>query len=240
MTNKIKITKTIEITNKFKVLYVEDNIESSTQALKLFDNYFAHIDVAYDGKIGLEMYKNIFLETNRYYDLVISDIEMPNLDGITMSKEIYTLNKNQHIIIVSAYSDKKYLIDLINIGIDGFLQKPLSFDQILEAFFQFSQTFKQTSIVTLSHKCTYDKLTKQFKHNDKIINLTPNEIKLIDFLLDATNINCSVKDVFNSIFYDQPYKDFTPDSIKGLIKRLRKKIPQDIISYTTNKGYSIK
>jgi len=96
-----------------KILYVEDNEESRIQALKMLKNYFSFIDVAVDGANGLECYKNHFIDTNSYYDLIITDIQMPNIDGISMSKAIYDINKNQKILIVSAYSDKKYFINLI-------------------------------------------------------------------------------------------------------------------------------
>ena len=53
-------------------------------------------------------------------------IQMPLLDGISLSKEIFKLHKEQKIIVVSAYNDKEYLIDLINLGVEGFMHKPLS------------------------------------------------------------------------------------------------------------------
>ena len=149
--HKLNLFSVVAITNNLKILYVEDNKESRDQAHKLLINYFSEIDVASDGEEGLEYYKNYHLDTNRYYDLVITDIEMPKMDGISMSKAIYGINKNQKIIVVSAYNDKKYFIDLINIGIEGFIQKPLSFEQVSEALKEFCKHFKDENLIKLDN-----------------------------------------------------------------------------------------
>ncbi len=82
MISKASLLDIISITKNLKVLYVEDNEEARIQAIKLFNNFFESIDVAVDGENGLEYYKNNILETNNYYDLIITDIQMPNLNGI--------------------------------------------------------------------------------------------------------------------------------------------------------------
>jgi DNA-binding response OmpR family regulator len=237
--HKLKLLNIVAITNNLKVLYVEDNDESRNQAYKLLANYFSEIDIATDGLEGLEYYKNYHLNTNRYYDLVITDIEMPKMDGISMSKAIYKINKNQKIIVVSAYNDKKYFIDLINIGIEGFIQKPLSFEQVSEALKEFCICFQDENLIKLDNNCTYNKLVNEFLFNDKKIKLTLNEFKFIEFLIQNRNRKSSIDDIFNYINYDEPQKEFSLDSIKALVKRLRKKLPADLILHNRTTGYSI-
>jgi len=239
MINKVNLLTIIEITKNLKVLYVEDNKESREQGLKMLSNYFLHIDVAIDGKNALQKYKNEFLDTNLHYDLIISDIEMPNMNGIEMSEAIYNINSKQKIIIISAYDDKKYLIDLINLGVDGFIHKPLSFEQVSSALSQISQSFKSDSIINLTKSSTYNKLSKELYCNDKKISITTNENKFIEYLIFNSKSTNRLEDIFNYIFYDDPQKEFTSDSIKGLVKRLRKKIPDDLISYNRTNGYFI-
>ena len=143
---KSDLLSIVAITYDLKVLYVEDNKESRDQSSKLLSNYFSSIDIAIDGIDGLECYKNYILDTNDYYDLVITDIEMPKMNGISLCEEIYKINKNQKILVVSAYSDQKYFIELINMGIEGFIQKPLSFEQVLDSLKKFSKKFKDESL----------------------------------------------------------------------------------------------
>ncbi|MCU7940764.1 MAG: response regulator [gamma proteobacterium symbiont of Bathyaustriella thionipta] len=85
---------------------------------------FSTIDIAENGEQGLALYK-----TNQY-DIIITDIEMPKLNGIEMSKAIKTINPEQDIIITSAYTNPEYFIDAIKIGISGYIIKPIDFKQV--------------------------------------------------------------------------------------------------------------
>ncbi len=239
MIKKTNLLSIVAVTNNLKILYVEDNKESREQTLKMLKNYFLYIDVAVDGADGLECYNNYFIDTNNYYDLIITDISMPNINGIEMSKAIYKINKEQKIIVISAYSDKKYLVDLINIGVEGFLQKPLSFEQISDALSEICKSFMDYSMISLSKNCTYNRLLQELFLDNKKIKLTKNEQKFMEFLIKNYNHTFSVEEIFNYIYYDDPQKNFSIDSIKGLVKRLRKKLPEDLILYNRAIGYSI-
>jgi len=236
---KINLLNIISITKNLKVLYVEDNKKTRVQAVKMFENYFDYIDIAADGVEGLKFYENYFFDTNKFYDLVISDIQMPNINGIDMSKAIYKINDKQKIIIISAYSDKEYLIPLLNIGVEGFLQKPLSSEQIYKTFEELSKSFINNSIINLTQNCTYNQLSKELLCEGKNVNITINENKFIEFLIANHNRTSSIEDIFNYIYYDEPQKEFTNNSIKSLIKRLRKKLPKDLILYNRTTGYTL-
>ncbi|NWF66856.1 MAG: response regulator, partial [Campylobacterales bacterium] len=63
-------------------------------------------------------------------DIVITDILMPRLDGLKLSKEIKNISNETKIIISSAYSDTKYLLEAIEIGVFGYIIKPYNKQQI--------------------------------------------------------------------------------------------------------------
>ena len=65
------------------------------------------------------------------YDIVITDINMPVMSGVKLSREIKASNKKQVIIVISAHDEAKYLLDLINMGVDNFVLKPLDIGQFL-------------------------------------------------------------------------------------------------------------
>jgi len=239
MTNKSSLIKIVSNTKKLNVLYVEDNEKTRIQTIKMFKNYFNFLDVATDGEDGLKCYNTYFLNTNKYYDLVITDIAMPNMDGINMSKSIYKINKHQKIIIISAHDDKKYFIELINIGVEGFIQKPVSFEQITDVLKIVCSNIINNNIINLAFNCTYNNLSKELLINKKKIKMTINEHKFIEFLVRNYKSTIYIEDIFNFIYYDEPHKTFSDNSIKSLVKRLRKKLPDGLIIHNRITGYSI-
>ena len=239
MINKSSLIKIISNTKKLNVLYVEDNKQARIQTIKMFKNYFNFIDVATDGEDGLQCYNSYFLNSNKYYDLVITDIDMPNMDGINMSKNIYKINKHQKIIIISAHDDKKYFIELINIGVEGFIQKPVSFEQISEVLKIVCSSLINNNIINLAFNCTYNNLSKELLINNDKVNMTTNEHKFIEFLIRNYKSTINIEDIFNFIYYDDPYKTFSENSIKSLVKRLRKKLPNGLILHNRTTGYGI-
>ncbi len=116
-----------ELLSGYSILYVEDE-EIVRETLK--DILLRKIDNIYtaeNGKIGLELYK----EKNP--DIVITDIRMPIMDGITMSKEIKKLNPDTQIIITTAHNELDILLDTIDIGITQYLIKPIRSKQLISS-----------------------------------------------------------------------------------------------------------
>ncbi len=106
--------------HNLSVLFVEDDPSFLNILKELLEKFFGTVEVAMDGEEGLAKYKE-----NGFFDLVITDITMPKMDGLTMSENIKALNPSQHILAVSAHSDADKLIKAIDIGIDSFLLKPV-------------------------------------------------------------------------------------------------------------------
>ncbi len=113
-----------DLGESFEILYVEDDDTLRRSASQYLDKFFKHVDVARDGQEGLEMYNK------KIYDIVISDISMPKISGLEMSEKIKKLNENQEIIIISGYSESKYFQDAIKMGINGYIIKPIEYDQL--------------------------------------------------------------------------------------------------------------
>ncbi len=132
MTNDIEKIKTLmEFTKTLKILYVEDNEEARIQTLKMLHNFFSHIDTAVDGLNGLEKFSAYHDNTGNFYDLIISDINMPNMDGITMSKEIVKQNPQQQIIVISAFNDTKNFEAALASGVTHYIHKPIELKALI-------------------------------------------------------------------------------------------------------------
>jgi len=114
------------ITSQMNLLLVEDDVLIRTQIKKLLLKFFQNVDEAGDGAAALTLYKK------REYEIVLTDITMPNMNGIELARAIKDLSSSQIVLVLSAESQSSRFIELINIGIDGFIPKPLKIEQLLE------------------------------------------------------------------------------------------------------------
>ncbi|HUH42186.1 MAG TPA: response regulator [Sulfurimonas sp.] len=123
--DKEQLRKLRAICRDISVLYVEDDREISVQWEKLIRNIFSKVEVEKNGLHGLQNY------TKNRQDIVITDISMPVMDGIEMSKRIKLINNDQNILVTFAHNDVEHLIKLINIGVNKYISKPLNISNFL-------------------------------------------------------------------------------------------------------------
>jgi PAS domain S-box-containing protein len=109
----------------YTILYVEDDAVLRLLTEKMLKEYFSNIDMCENGIDALEQYKKYHELHGCYYDIVITDIEMPFMDGKELSREIFKINTEQPVIVFSAHSEADELEELINIGITNYLHKPI-------------------------------------------------------------------------------------------------------------------
>lgn len=108
------------------LLYVEDDLLSRDYMFFILEKLFKKVYLGDDGLDGLEKF--------RLYrpDLILSDIEMPNMSGLEMAKEIKSISYNTPVVIVSAYYDTNFLSKSIEVGVDGYISKPVNKNMLIE------------------------------------------------------------------------------------------------------------
>lgn len=120
----------IKSTSDIRLLYVEDNEQARLSTLSLLSEFFKNIIVAKDGSEGLEKF------LSNEIDLVITDINMPHMNGLDMIENIRLNNKEIPILLLSAYSEIEYFKRSISLGVDGYLFKPLELEQFFELIYK--------------------------------------------------------------------------------------------------------
>ena len=109
--------------NSAIILYVEDEEGIRNETSKALTRYAKKLYIAKDGQEGLALYKE------QSPDIVITDIKMPKMTGIDMSKAIKEINSEQAIIITTAHSESTYFMEAIELQLSGYILKPV--DKIL-------------------------------------------------------------------------------------------------------------
>jgi CheY-like chemotaxis protein len=139
------LEKLLEVSKNLKVLYVEDSQDARVQTTKLLNNFFDDIVTAVDGADGLTKY----LENNNSFDLVISDINMPNLDGIKMSKAILELDDKQLIIIITAHNEEEHIKQLEDLNVTAYIHKPIDFKLLIDTLETTIKIHQKRNLITI-------------------------------------------------------------------------------------------
>ncbi|MBP7651868.1 PAS domain S-box protein [Candidatus Dependentiae bacterium] len=110
-----------------KILYVEDDEMVREYVELMLKRRYTEVYCAADGKRGIELYqtKNI--------DVVITDIRMPRMNGLEMSKKIIEMNPAAHIIVTTAFNDSELLLESIDIGVERYILKPVEMPKLFDA-----------------------------------------------------------------------------------------------------------
>jgi len=107
------------------VLCVEDETLAREAMVEVLSRYFANVMEAENGEVGLSLYKE------HAFDVVISDLTMPVMNGLIMAHAIKMRNPKQKIVIVSGHNEEDYLRVLSNIGIEDVILKPLDMNVLI-------------------------------------------------------------------------------------------------------------
>ena len=165
-----------EQSKDLNVLYVENVEDLCKSTVEILKKYFAALDIAIDGLEGIEKYKTYYAKHKSYYDLVISDIEIPGLNGMELSDIILEINSEQMIMIISEHNDPMYLFELINLGIAGFLSKPIKIKPLHRAIYRISKTILTRKEALVRQE--YEKTERKFLLG--VMDLQDNIIVITD------------------------------------------------------------
>lgn len=182
-----------------EILFVEDDNVLNSIVSDALGMIGFKLESAKNGVEGLNLFKS------KKFDLVLSDVNMPEMDGLQMSREIRNLNKKIPIILLSAHNEATYLLDSIAIGINGYLVKPAQIKEIvaqiakvMEPVFvlkEFDERGKQWShdalmvysmVSNLKSKLNSNELNPEFlgEHLDKILEISKNLATAVTKLQD--------------------------------------------------------
>ena len=167
---------------------------------------------------------------------------MPVMDGITLTEEIYKVNPDQLIIILSAYDEVQYLLKLINLGIEQFIKKPIDYNQLLTSFVNSAKKLQDnddTKInpeeVVFAKDVTYSKETKSINNCGQSVYLTKFEIIFIELLISSLGKIYSNEEIVQH--YASLNEIIDPSNIRKLVSKLRKKLPENSLESIYAIGY---
>lgn len=231
-------------TKNLSLLLVEDYEPLRNDMGDVLKDLFKTVTVASDGSKALKLYQEYYSIYGKSFNLVISDIQMPEMDGVDLSESLLEINTDQKIIILSAHTDSEYLLRLINLGIAQFLTKPIKHEELMETLYNVSKEInateeepKNVSILDLGENYTWDKKKLLLKQNENIVKMTRHKIYLMQLLVQKSGQICTNYDIM--FYFDAKGIDIDGNGIRNLVLRLRKNLPDNIIKSIYGIGYKL-
>lgn len=219
------------------ILYVEDDYDTREEMTKILLEVSDNITVATSGSEALEYYYE------KTPQIIISDIAMPNLNGIEFIRKVRNENIQVPIILLTAHADVDvdYLLPAANLNIQSYIVKPINIKQLKEVLFNAVEILNINSniYVKITHSLKYDKTNSEILSlDDTRIKLNRKEKNLIDLLLANQNRVVTYSEIEQHVWmqYDEV---MTSMALRTVVKNLRKKISTDFIKNISGQGYKL-
>jgi DNA-binding response OmpR family regulator len=211
----------------------------------MLEEFFYTVAAVPDGEEALSAYIQYQKDHNKNFDIVLIDIRMPKLDGVSLSKEIKEINPLQNIIALSAYTDPEDLIELINLGVKKFISKPIQYEEISKVFMEIamerslqkSVNGEEKGFIFLEEDYIWDSRVKKFFYKKREIHCTKYEYMLIDYLGSKKGMVCSIENIID--YFDLQGIELSSKSIRNIIMKIRQKTYKNIIRNLYGLGYSL-
>jgi DNA-binding response OmpR family regulator len=206
-----------------KILIIEDDQRVAELIQRGLNEHGFIPTLAYDGVSGKK------LVLNNQYDLVITDIILPKLDGLDLCREIRQIKPDLPIIMLTALGTTDDKVEGFDAGADDYLTKPFEMRELLV---RIRALLKRTNgaVNNTGFILKYDDLemnlqTKNVKRNDTEVNLTPKEFKLLEYMLQNSDRVLSRTEIAEKVW--DTHFDTGTNFIDVYINYLRKKVDKD-------------
>jgi len=192
------------------VLYCEDDIDLRNITAEVLKQFVKKLYLADNGEIGLE----IFQAHQEEIEIIITDINMPEMDGLEMAKKIKNINHNIPVIVTTAFSDSSYLIEAIEIGVDKYVLKPVDIKKLVQV---------------MNNSLLYHELQDLYKDN---LTHFPNRNKIIKDEKKYNEMSLILIDIDDFSILNELYGDKNGDKILvAFSQKIKNFFKDDFIVY---------
>ena len=218
-----------------KLLVIEDEVMLNRSIVKLLKTQHYSVDAAYDGEEAIDYIR----ATN--YDVIISDIMMPRLDGLGVLKYLRNHQIKTPVLMLTAKDTLEDKVTGLDAGADDYLVKPFEFDELLARIrVMLRRNNREILMSTVQFgDCCLDFIKKTVTKNSSLVDLTAKEYALLECLVRHPNVILSREQIREHI-WDFDYEGES-NIIDVLVKNIRKKLENPMVIVTKRgMGYVFK
>ena len=224
------------IIKQMTIMVVDDNIEYQKMLKSVLDNFCDNIIIANNGEEAYTLYKKYSPQ------VILTDIEMPIQNGLSLTKRIRDKDTKTAIIILTSFINEDYLLQAANLNIQGYLKKAFDIQEFKAILSKIAHQFISTGglKITITENLLYDKLSGLLIEKDeKEIKLNKKEKALLEILLENKNNITTYQEIENKIWIDND-EVMTASALRTVVTHLRKKSTVDFIQNISGQGYKLK
>ena len=220
-----------------RVLVVEDEHRIAAAVKKGLEQERYAVDLAYSGTVGLD------LAVDQEYDVIILDRMLPEMDGLTICRQLREQENHTPILLLTAKGQTSDRVEGLNAGADDYLPKPFAFEELVARVRALSRRSKQAaSVVLKAGTLMLDTTAFAVSRSGKTISLSSKEFSLLEYLLRHQRIVLTKEQIIAHVWdYDA---DVLNNTIEVYIKNLRHKIdrpfPKEEPLIKTVRGFGYK
>ena len=217
------------------VLYIEDDLETQNIIFNILQNYFSNIVLASNGDEAFKIYMNDKI------DLIITDLEMPKSNGIIFLSKLRKEDFHIPVIVFTAYTSKEYLMPCANYNIQGYIEKPITFEKLENMIDNILLYLKLSDkeLFYFPNDTSYEKKNSIIRRSNENYFLNKKEKALLDLLI-ANKSNLVSYEQIEFLIWERQGEVMSSTALRTLVKGLRQKIGKELIQNISSMGFILK
>lgn len=212
----------------YSILYVEDDESIRHYISSFLEHYCRAIYTCDTAEEGMLLYKK------HKPDILLLDINLADMSGIGLATLIRKNDAKTRILISTAYTNKEFMIQAIELQLTRYLVKPVTNEDLVAALEKCWRELGEDNEIILGDKCVYHKDTALIVYGEMQTSLRNKEVELLELFIEHEGEVVRYDFLEHSIWRDEP---MTRDAIRSQIRNLRKKMHINIIENISGLGY---
>ncbi len=214
------------------ILYAEDEEGIRKKVSDSLRYYVKDVIEVNNGEIALKLY------LEKKPDIIFTDIMMPKMDGIELVKKIRKSDKSTPIVMITAHTDKEYLLSVVELHLEQYIIKPINLrdlkDSLKKCLYVISNNRSITRLLPQEYRYDFD--SKILTCGVKEIKLTKKEIAFFELLVQNRYKVTTYAQLQEYVWGNELMSD---DALKSLVRNIRQKFPKNYIKNLSGVGYKL-
>lgn len=226
----------LSILKKHSILYVEDEPKVQASIAEYLSNYFDQIYLAENGKSALDLF------AEHRPDVLLLDISLPDIDGLTIAEEVRKSESATRIIMLTAYTDKEKLLKATELKLTKYLVKPVSPKAFKETLISLAKELAEnpSQFLRLGESLAWNKESATLHDGKGEVSLPEKQHRLLKLFVENKGSPVSYEKVISAVWDNTYEKDISLDSVKNQVSQLRKYLPENSLASVYGEGYMLK